>query len=96
MMLACSSRAIASAIDDSSTDATAALRGVGIASSVGGARPETAGYSHGSTQPSSREKTTMPLAGMTMAAEQGNPCIGGPLASTLPPLPATMGFTQLS
>ena len=44
----------------------------------------------------SRAKTTKPLAGITMVAEQGRPCVGGPSAFTPDPLPATIGLTQLS
>jgi hypothetical protein len=40
--------------------------------------------------------TTKPLAGMTMFAEARKPCSGGPDAKMPPPLPATIGFTQLS
>lgn len=41
-------------------------------------------------------KTTNPLAGMVIAAEVENPCMGGPDATIPPPLPATTGFGKLS
>ena len=39
-------------------------------------------------------KTTTLLAGMTMVAEAGMSCSGGPSAFTPPSLPATCGFTS--
>jgi hypothetical protein len=41
-------------------------------------------------------KTTKPFAGMTMLAEAGRPCMGESDATVPPPLPATIGLTQLS
>src|SRR5271157_793934 len=46
--------------------------------------------------PRSLAKTTKPLPGIVRAAELAKPCIGGPLASTMPLLPAAVGLTQLS
>ena len=43
-----------------------------------------------------RAKTTNPLAGIVIAAEAGRSWSGGPSADTPVPLPATIGFTQLS
>ena len=43
-----------------------------------------------------RANTKSPFAGMTISADVGKPCIGSPPANTPPPLPATIGFTQLS
>lgn len=43
-----------------------------------------------------RANTTNPFAGITTLAEAWNPCRGGPDASIPPPLPATIGLTQLS
>ena len=43
-----------------------------------------------------RAKTSTALAGITIAAEAGSPCRGGPSASIWPPLPAAWGLTKLS
>ena len=43
-----------------------------------------------------RANTTNPFAGMTIFAEAWNPCSGAPDALIAPPLPATVGLTQLS
>jgi hypothetical protein len=43
-----------------------------------------------------RANTTKPLAGITMFADAWKPCSGGPDTLIPPPLPATIGFTQLS
>jgi len=43
-----------------------------------------------------RANTTNPFAGITTLAEARNPCRGGPDAPIPPPLPATIGLTQLS
>jgi hypothetical protein len=39
-------------------------------------------------------KTSTLLAGMTMAADDGSPCIGGPSAVTAPAFPTTQGLGQ--
>ena len=46
--------------------------------------------------PASRAKTTTPFAGITIEADVGRPCIGGPEAEIAPRLPATIGLTKLS
>jgi len=46
--------------------------------------------------PGSRANTTKPLAGITIALDALKPCSGPPDATIAPPLPATIGLTQLS
>lgn len=46
--------------------------------------------------PGSRANTTTLLAGITIAAEAGSPCMGPLFAVIAPPLPTPQGFTQLS
>ncbi len=59
------------------------------------APPQTRSMKHEMSH-SAREKMTMPLAGSTISAELGKPCMAGPPAKTLPPLPEAAGLTQLS